>query len=92
MSYDFMRPSPLEFEPAERRAIKLIEEKDKKIEELEGRLQGKDKEQDLKICQMIRDKVMEPQAAAEDIEHLTAALVNMNKIMMADELMKKVNC
>ena len=81
----------MEFEPAERRTIKAIEEKNKKIAELEGRLQGKDKEQDLKICQMIRDRVMEPQATAADIEHLTAALENMNKIMMADELLKKVN-
>ena len=55
---------------------RTVQDLEKKIEHLKG----KDREKDAAICDMVREQIMAA-GGAEDLEHLTAALLNMQKVM-----------
>ena len=63
-------------EPQEVLFERTVRDLEKQIEHLKG----KDREKDAAICDMIREQIMRP-GNPEGLEHLTAALLNMQKVM-----------
>ena len=78
-NYGFDRPDD--------RLLKIIENREEEIKKLREQLQGGNKEKDLKICEQIRNVMLEG-TDPEGTEHLTAALLNMRKVMILENTVK----